>query len=95
MKKLFFLGVLCLSRSAPAVFARGGGMGSHHFSALTTGGASGESPFSLGTNSLGTALSSNGVSNPQKKGPLLGTSPAVDQEEAKAVRAVSSICRRC
>lgn len=90
-----FCVAICVSVTATAAFARGGGMGSHHSSALTTGGASGESPSSPGTNSLGTALSSNGVSNPQKKGPLLDTSPAVDQEEAKAVRAVSSICRGC
>jgi hypothetical protein len=29
------------------------------------------------------------------KGPLLGTSPAIDQEEAKVEKMLGSICRGC
>jgi hypothetical protein len=47
-----------------------------------------------GTNSLGTALSTSGFGRPQK-GPLLGTSPAVDREEARVDRALNSVCRGC
>jgi len=98
--------VACTSAAGTAAFARGG-MGSHGMgmglhpssSALTgipvTGGAFGERPSSPGTNSLGTALSSSGFGRPQKKGPLLGTSPAVDREEARVDRALSSVCRGC
>jgi hypothetical protein len=106
MKNLFVAGaVVCLSLAGPAAFARGGShggmsMGLHPASsALTgipvTGGASGERPSSPGTNALGTALSSSGIGTPQKKGPPLGTSPAVDREEARVDRALSSVCRGC
>jgi hypothetical protein len=74
-------------------------MGSHHSSGAggipVTGGAFGTSPAAPGTNSLGTALSSNGVSNGPQKGPLLGTNPAIDREEAKVDRMITSICRGC
>jgi hypothetical protein len=92
MKKLSVLCIaLCVGLSATA-FARGG-MGSHRTSA--TGGAFGTSPSAPGTNSLGTALSSSGVANGPMKGPLLGTNPAIDREEAKVNKMVKSICRGC
>jgi hypothetical protein len=93
-----FCVALCVGLSTTAVFARGGGMGSHHSSGSggmpVTGGASGTSPAAPGTNSLGTALSSSGVGSPQK-GPPLGTNPAIDREEAKVDRSIASICRGC
>jgi hypothetical protein len=58
-----------------------GGIGSYHLSA--TGDAFGTGPAAPGTNSLGTALSSDGVGNGAQKGPPLGTSPAIDHGEAK------------
>jgi hypothetical protein len=95
MKKLSILCVaLCVGLSTTAAFARGGGMGSHHSSA--TGGASGTSAAAPGTNSLGTALSSSGTGNGLRmKGPLLGTNPAIDREEAKVNKMIASICRGC
>ena len=84
---------LCVSFLATAAFARGGGMGSSHMSVM--GGAFGSSAAAPGTNSLGTALSSTGVGNGPIKGPLLGTSPAVDREEAKVDKMMGSICRGC
>jgi hypothetical protein len=100
------LSVLCLALGlsfasiglpVTAAFARGGGMGSHHSSAASigSGGASGERVNAPGTNSLGTALSSSGHGNGAQKGPLLGTNPAVDREEAKVTKMISSICRGC
>lgn len=87
--------VLCVLISiglpATAAFARGG-MGFSHMSG--TGGAFGTRAAMPGTNSLGTALSSTGTGHPMK-GPLLGTSPAIDREEAKVNRMVNSICRGC
>jgi len=97
MKNLLVLSVaICVGLSAPAAFARGGGMGSHHSaSAVCSGGAFGERVGALGTNSLGTALSSSGLGSGPQKGPLLGTNPAVDREEAKVNKMISSICRGC
>ena len=93
MKKLSVLCVaLCVSLSTTAAFARGGGMGSHQMPA--TGGAFGTSAAAPGTNSLGTALSSSGTGHPMK-GPLLGTNPAIDREEARVEKMMSSICRGC
>jgi hypothetical protein len=93
MKTLF---IICLAisvtLSTTAVFGRGG-MGSHHM--LMSGGALGTSAATPGTNSLGTALSSSGVGNGPIKGPLLGTNPAVDREDAKVDRLIGSICRGC
>ena len=92
MKNLSVLCVaLCVGLSVTAAFARGGGGGSHHSS---TGGAFGTSPSAPGTNSLGTALSSSGTGSSQK-GPQLGTSPAIDQEDAKVEKMIGSICRGC
>jgi hypothetical protein len=94
MKKLSILCVaLCVCFLATAAFARGGGMGSSHMS--VTGGAFGTSAVAPGTNSLGTALSSSGVGRGPMKGPLLGTSPSIDREEAKVDKMMDSICRGC
>jgi hypothetical protein len=94
MKKLFVIYVaLCAGLLTPAAFARGGGMGSHEMSMM--GGAFGSSAAAPGTNSLGTALSSSDVGHGPVKGPLLGTSPAVDREEAKVEKMIGSICRGC
>jgi hypothetical protein len=99
MKKLSVLCVaLCVGFSATAAFARGGGMGSHHSSAMSgvmTGGAFGTSAAAPGTNSAGTALSSSGTGEGPMKGPLLGTNPAIDREEAKVDQMIGSICRGC
>jgi hypothetical protein len=86
-----------------AAFSRGsggGGMGMHHSAttmgapAPTMGGAFGASPAAPGTNSAGTALSGGGSG--VGGGPELGTgNPAVDQEDRKAERMLSSICRGC
>jgi hypothetical protein len=93
MKKLSVLCVaICVSLSVTAAFARGG-MGSHQ--ASVTGGAFGTSAAAPGTNSLGTALSSSGAGNGPMKGPLLGTNPAIDREEAKVDKMIDSICRGC
>ena len=99
MKKLSVLCVaLCVGLSTTVVLARGGGMGSHHASVSggipVTGGAFGTNPAAPGTNSLGTALSSSGVGNAQK-GPLLGTNPAIDRDEARVNKMIASICRGC
>jgi hypothetical protein len=59
-----------------------------------TGGALGTSAAAPGTNSLGTALSSSGTGR-LTKGPLLGTNPAIDREEAKVDKMIGSICRSC
>jgi hypothetical protein len=65
----------------------GTGMSSSHMSA--TGGAFGTS---AAANSLSTALPSTGAGRPIK-GPLLGTSAAIDREDAKVEK--NSICRGC
>ena len=87
------IGLALLSTTA---FARGG-MGMSHMEPAQMGlggGSFGTSPSTPGTNSLGTALPSSGVGRPIK-GPLLGTSPAIDQEEAKVEKMLGSICRGC
>jgi hypothetical protein len=84
--------VLCIGVTSAAL-ARGGGTGGMHHTTAglpVTGGAFGTSPNAPGTNSLGTALSSNGVGNGPQKGPLLGTNSAVDHEEAKVESASTS-----
>ena len=98
MKKLSVLCIaLCISVPTAVAFARGGSMGSHHSSAglPVTGGAFGTSPNAPGTNSLGTALPSTGIGRGPMKGPLLGTDPAIDREEAKVDNMMDSICRGC
>lgn len=93
MKKLSVLCIaFCVGLSTSAAFARGG-MGSYHSS--MTGGAFGTSAAAPGTNSLGTALASDSVGNGPMKGPLLGTDPAIDREEAKVEKMMNSICRGC
>jgi hypothetical protein len=93
MKKLSVVCVaLCVGLSTTAALARGGGMGSHM---SITGGALGTSAATPGTNSLGTALPSSGVAEGPMKGPLLGTNPAIDREEARVDKIVGSICRGC
>jgi len=59
-----------------------------------TGGAFGTSAAAPGTNSLGTALPSSGTGTAMK-GSLLGTSPAIDREDAKVDKMIGSICRGC
>jgi hypothetical protein len=84
--------MVCISLSATTAFGRGG-MGLHHMSAL--GGASGTSPATPGTNSLGTALSSSGIGS-AAKGPALGTDSTIEREEVATDRLVKrSICRGC
>jgi hypothetical protein len=94
MKKLSVLCVaIGVALSTTAAFGRGGGMGSHHSS--VTGGALGTSAAAPGTNSLGTALSSSGTGGGPTKGPLLGTNPAIDREDARVEKMIGSICRGC
>ena len=97
--RLIIFIALGLAFSSTAALARGGmgGMGMSHMGSAQMGiggGSFGTSPYTPGTNSLGTALSSSGMGKPIK-GPLLGTSPAVDQEEAKVEKMLGSICRGC
>jgi hypothetical protein len=95
MKKLAVLSAaLCVGLSTSAVLARGGGHMSH-MSMSETGGAFGTSAATPGTNSLGTALPSSGVGDGPMKGPLLGTNPAIDREDAKVEKMINSICRGC
>jgi hypothetical protein len=102
MKKIL---VICIAVGLgiwnPIAFARGGGMGggmgmSHTMGApsVGAGGSFGTSINAPGTNSLGTALPSSGVGTPMK-GALLGTSPAIDREEAKVEKMLGSVCRGC
>jgi hypothetical protein len=93
------IGCVVLATLLPAAaFSRGGG-GGHgggmHHSSSTTGGAAGTSPASPGTNSLGTALSSSGTGGATKGAALGSGDPAVDQEDRKAAKMISSICRGC
>jgi hypothetical protein len=92
-RKMKKLSVCCIALGvlmAGPAFARGGG--SH--GSPTTGGAFGARVNAPGTNSAGTALSSSGMGN-GSKGPLLGTNPAIDREEAKVNKMIASICRGC
>ena len=98
MKKLSVLCIaLCVGLSTTAAFARGGmgahGMGSSHMGMMgmsTMGGAFGTTAAAPGTNSSGTALSSDGVGHP-----MLYTKPAIDPEDAKVDKMINSICRGC
>ena len=92
MKKLLCI-ALCFGLSTTGAFARGGmggahGMGPSHMSMM--GGAFGTSAAAPGTNSSGTALSSDGVGHPMR-----GTEPAIDPEDAKIDKTINSICRGC
>ena len=93
--KILAIGCVVLSTLFPAAaFSRGGGMGGVHHSSMT-GGTAGTSPTAPGTNSAGTALSSSGIGSIEK-GATLGTgNAAVEQEDRKAARMISSICRGC
>jgi hypothetical protein len=98
MKRLSVIFVVLCVGVTSAALARGGGMGGMHHSTAgmpVTGGAFGTSPNAPGTNSLGTALSSNGVGNGPQKGALLGTNSAIDREDAKVDKSIKSICRGC
>jgi hypothetical protein len=92
------IGCVVIATLLPAAaFSRGGGGhgGMHSHTSSTMGGAAGTSPASPGTNSLGTALSSSGTGG-ATKGASLGTGDAaVDQEDRKAAKMISSICRGC
>jgi hypothetical protein len=94
MKKLFVVCIVfCGGLSTTAAFARGGmggahGMGSSHMSMM--GGAFGATAAAPGTNSSGTALSSDGVGRP-----MLDVRPAIDPEDAKIDKMINSICRGC
>jgi len=94
MKKLSVLCIaLCVGLSTTAAFARGGmggahGTGSSHMSMM--GGAFGTTTAAPGTNSSGTALSSDGMGRPK-----LDTRPAIDPEDAKIDQMINSICRGC
>ena len=55
----------------------------------------GTSAATPGTNSLGTALSSDAMGNGPVPGEQLGTSAAVEREEARVNKMMSSICRGC
>jgi hypothetical protein len=92
--RILIVGCVVLSALfSTAAYSRGSGMRSHH-SGTATGGAFGTQPGAPGTNSAGTALSGGGASF--VGGPALGTgNPAVDQEDRKAARIVSSICKGC
>jgi len=87
MKLLSLLGLAaCLVLSNDAL-ARGG-MGSH----MSTGGARVAAP---GTNSLGTALPSDGAGG-LMKGPPMGTGAAIDREDAQLQKRLEgAICRGC
>ena len=88
---LLFATCLLLSNAA---FARGG-MGSHMSMSMAAGGALGTNGATPGTNSLGTALPS-GVGGHVMKGPLLGTDPTIDKEDAQLQKMLEgSICRGC
>jgi hypothetical protein len=90
---LLFAACLVLSDAA---FARGG-MGSHMSMSMsmTGGGALGTSVAAPGTNSLGTALPS-GIGGHVMQGPLLGTDPTIDKEDARLQKMLEgSICRGC
>ncbi|WP_426440996.1 hypothetical protein [Bradyrhizobium genosp. P] len=67
-------------------------MGSH----MSMGGAFGTSAATPGTNSLGTALPGAEVGGHPMKGLPLGTSPAIDKEDARLEKMLEgSICRGC
>ena len=88
---LLFAVFLVLSDAA---FARGG-MASHMSMSMTGGGALGTSGAAPGTNSLGTALPS-GIGGHVMKGPLLGTDPTINKEDARLEKMLEgSICRGC
>lgn len=85
---LVFATCILLSNSASAR----GGMGSHMSMA---GGALGARIAAPGTNSLGTALPSDS-SGHAMNGPLLGTDPEIDREDARLQKKLDgAVCRGC
>ena len=95
MKPLSLLLLAACLVLSDAAFARGG-MGSHMSMSMTGGGALGTSAAAPGTNSLGTALPSSGTGGRAMKGPLLGTDPTIDKEDAQLQKMLQgSICRGC
>jgi hypothetical protein len=90
--KTLAIGCVIIATLLPAAaFSRGGGGMGHS----ATGGSFGTSPTAPGTNSSGTALSSSGMGSAER-GPALGTGdPAVEAEDRKAERMMSSVCRGC
>ena len=92
------LSVVCIALgvglSTTAAFARGGGMGGAHGMGPShmsmMGGAFGSTAAAPGTNSSGTALSSDGVGHP-----MAGANFAIDPEDAKIDKTINSICRGC
>ena len=102
MQKLNILCVALVMLSTNAAFGRGGGMGGGMHGGMgmggshmsVTGGAFGTSAAAPGTNSLGTALATTGTGRPQNDS-LLGTSPAIDRDQAKVDKMINSICRGC
>jgi hypothetical protein len=93
MKQLSILCIaLCVGLSTTAAFARGGMGGAHGMgsSQMSMGGAFGTTAAAPGTNSSGTALSSDGAGRP-----MLDIKAAVDPEDAKIDKMISSICRGC
>jgi hypothetical protein len=93
MKQLSVLCIaLCVGLSTTAAFARGGMGGAHGMgsSQMSMGGAFGTTAAAPGTNSSGTALSSDGAGRP-----MLDIKAAVDPEDAKIDKMISSICRGC
>jgi len=88
--------VVCILASlalSGAASARGG-MGSHM--SMASGGALGTSAAAPGTNSLGTALPSSEGGGHATKGPLLGSDPTIDKDDARLEKMLEgSICRGC
>ncbi|WP_315767027.1 MULTISPECIES: hypothetical protein [unclassified Bradyrhizobium] len=63
---------------------------------MAGGGALGTSAAAPGTNSLGTALPSSESGGQAMEGPLLGTDPAIDKDDARLEKKLErSICRGC
>ncbi|MDH2347572.1 hypothetical protein QCM77_26360 [Bradyrhizobium sp. SSUT18] len=63
---------------------------------MESGGTLGTSAAAPGTNSLGTALPSSGSAGHVMKGPLLGTDPTIDKDDARLEKMLEgSICRGC
>ena len=90
MKKLHVICLIVAVACPSAAFGRGG-MGSHS----TSRGTLGVRTDAPGTNSLGTAQSSDGAGE-RTKGPPLGTgNPAVDREDKRVQKMIGSICRGC
>ena len=71
-----------------------GGMGPHM--SMESGGTLGTSAAAPGTNSLGTALPGSDSGGHAMKGPLLGTDPTIDKDDARIEQMLEgSICRGC